>query len=44
MEDPEGGFLIKIHESALEVSILGGSPGEVGNGIHLTRQVPLASF
>lgn len=44
METPEGGFLIKTHESPLEVSISGGSPKDVGKGIHLMRQLHLAGF
>lgn len=32
------------HESPLELSVSGGSPGELGNGIHLTRQLPLPIF
>jgi len=44
METPEGDFLIKTHESPLEVSISGGSPRDIGNGIQLMRQLPLASF
>lgn len=44
MEAPEGGFLIKTHESPLEVSISGRSPRDIGNGIHLMGQLPLASF